>query len=86
MDQLNDVQGAFSNPDFIETQPILIDDNIEEEEEDFDASTFVRPADDYDIVDPPHFPIILWNVRGRCETELPRTNNSLEAFNLAFKV
>ena len=39
MDQLNDVQGAFSNPDFIETQPILIDDNIEEE--DFDASTFV---------------------------------------------
>ena len=41
MDQLNDVQGAFSNPDFIETQPILIDHNIEEEEEDFDASTFV---------------------------------------------
>jgi hypothetical protein len=44
------------------------------------------PPVNYEIYEEPKISINLWNVRGRVFDELPRCNNSMEAFNGAFKV
>lgn len=76
-----------------ESDPAHTDFSLEPEvPEDFNGeqqitipNQIISPEDSV-ILDDPRYPIRLWNVKSRAEFELPRCNNSLEAFNGVLKV
>lgn len=87
-EQLNQEASAFKTQMRFTQQPIMLDDSLEQEEAE-DPLTFpehLNTIGDIDIVEPPRFGISLWNVRGRVDSALPRTNNALEAFHGSFRV
>lgn len=62
----------------------LFDESLEMDEPEQNGE--LKVPEDVVVIESPRYPISVWNAFNRAQDELPRTNNSLEAFNGVFKV